>query len=113
MSKHRQSRESNLAKSNVQVSRYIDEGNPNIQEGPLPSISNDRQEVREVKQAFKNDPSLSDVAGSIQVSVKDGDITLDGQVSTNQQSNLATNTATAVGMVDKVNNHIEIIHNKS
>jgi len=74
------------------------------------SISNDQQEVHEVKQAIKNDQSLSDVAGDIHVSVKDGAITLDGQVSTIQQVNLATNTATAVGMVDKVKNRMEIIH---
>ena len=73
------------------------------------SISNDQQEAHEVKQAIKNDQSLSDVAGQIHVTVKDGDITLDGKVSTKQQVNLATNTATAVGMVDKVNNRIEII----
>ena len=120
MSNHRQSREEqiknkdrgrNSAKNNVQVSRYISEGNPNTQEGSPPSrISNDQQEANEVKQAIKNDQLLSDVAGCIQVSVNDGDITLDGQVSNKQQLNLATNTATAVGMVDKVNNRIEIIH---
>jgi len=71
------------------------------------SISNDQQEAHEVKQAMKNDQSLSDVAGDIHVTVKDGAITLDGQVSTKQQVNLAANTATAVGMVDRVDNHLE------
>ena len=113
--------ENNLAKNSAQESRYISEGNPNVQEEASDSveqkkgcrsssISNDQQEVHEVKQAIKNDQSLSDVAGDIHVSVKDGAITLDGQVSTIQQVNLATNTATAVGMVDKVKNRMEIIH---
>ena len=129
MSNHRQSREEqiknkdrgrNSAKNNVQVSRYISEGNPNVQEGisdsekqkigkTSSSIFNDQQEAHEVRQAIKNDQSLSDVAGDIHVTVKDGAITLDGQVSTKQQVNLATNTATAVGMVDKVNNRMEIM----
>ena len=111
-----------VAKNNAQVSRFISEGNPNIQEGasdsdkqkigkPASSISNDQQEAYEVKQAFKNDQSLSDVASDIQVTVKDGAITLDGQVSTKQQMNLATNTATAVGMVDKVNNRMKLTEN--
>ena len=115
------SREGDVVKNSIQVSRYISEGNPNAQEGNSDSdrqkignsssnISNDLQEAHEVKQAFKNDESLADVANDIQVTVKDGDITLDGQVSNNQQVNLATNTATAVGMVDKVNNRMEIIH---
>jgi len=114
-------RENILDKSNVQVSRYIDEGNPNTQEGqletnkqkirkPASSIFNDQQEAHEVKQAFINDESLSDVANDIYVTVEDGGITLDGQVSSNQQLNLATNTATAIGMVEKVKNRIEIIH---
>ena len=97
-----------LVKNNAQVSRYISEGNPNVQEKTFPSISNDQQEAQEVKQALKDDQSLSDVAGDIHVTVKDGSITLDGQVATKQQVNLATNTATAVGMVDKVNNRMEI-----
>jgi len=110
-----------FAKNNAQVSGYISEGNPNNQEGSLDTkkqktdnlssgISNDQQEAREVKQAIKDDQSLSDVADDIHVTVKDGAITLDGQVSTKQQLNLTTNTATAVGMVDKVNNRVEIKH---
>jgi len=73
-------------------------------------IANDQQEAQEVKQAMKDDQSLSDPPNDIRVTVKDGAITLDGEVSTKQQMYLAANTATAVGMVDKVNNRIEIIH---
>jgi|GEM_PF-2820195 len=114
-------RKNSFAVNNIQVSRYISEGNPNTQEvtsnldkqkigKPSSSISNDQQEAHEVKQAIKDDPSLSDVAGDIHVTVKDGNITLDGEVSTNQQVNLVANTATAVGMVEKVNNRIQITH---
>ncbi|MDO8304050.1 MAG: BON domain-containing protein [Sedimentisphaerales bacterium] len=89
----------------AQVSSFIDEGNPNTQK-----LSVDQQAVQEVKQAIKDDPSLAPVAKDIQVTVKDGDITLDGKVSTDQQMNRAAGTAIAVGAVDEVNNRIEATH---
>ena len=71
---------------------------------PAEKKSSDQQSAQQVKQAIKDDPALSAVAGDIHVTVKDGAVTLNGQVSTEQQMNLATNTAAAVGMVDEVNN---------
>jgi osmotically-inducible protein OsmY len=68
----------------------------------------DQQDAQVVKQAIKDDQSLADVAKDIQVTVKNGDITLDGTVETKEQLNLATNTAKAVGVVDNVRNHMEI-----
>ena len=65
-----------------------------------------------VKQAIKDDQALATVAKDISVTVKDGAITLDGKVSTEQQSNLASNTAKALGVVDKVKNHIEVTNKK-
>ena len=74
--------------------------------------SSDQQSAQVVKQAIKDDQALASVAKDICVSVKEGAITLDGEVSTEQQLNLATNTAKAVGVVDKVNNRIEVTQNK-
>ena len=65
-----------------------------------------------VKQAIKDDQSLSAVAKDIQVTVKDGTITLEGEVSTEQQLNLATNTDAALGVDEKVKNRIEVTNNK-
>jgi osmotically-inducible protein OsmY len=61
-----------------------------------------------IKQAIKDDQALAPVSSDICVTVKNGAITLDGEVSTEQQMNLASNTAKAIGVVDKVNNHIEV-----
>ena len=74
-------------------------------------LSRDQQQAQEVKQAINNDQSLSAVANDIHVTVKEGKITLDGGVSTKQQMNLANNTAIAVGVVDKVQNNMEILPN--
>lgn len=90
---------------NVQVSGYINEGNPNTQEATSEAnIADDKQSAQVVKQAIKDDQGLAAVAHEIRVTVKDGVVTLDGKVSTEQQINLATNTATAVGAVGEVNN---------
>ncbi len=72
----------------------------------------DQQEAQVVKQAIKDDQALAAVASDIEVTVKDGTIILDGEVSTEQQSKLATNTAAALGVDQKVKNHIEVTHNK-
>jgi len=65
-----------------------------------------------VRQAINDDQGLSEVAKDIHVIVKDGTVTLDGEVSTNQQMNLATNTASAVAVDDKVKNHLGVTNNK-
>jgi osmotically-inducible protein OsmY len=70
----------------------------------------DQQSAQMVRQAIKDDQGLSAVVRHIHVSVKDGTITLDGHVSTDQQMDLATNTATAVAADDKVKNRMEIEH---
>jgi osmotically-inducible protein OsmY len=82
-----------------------------IKEGA--SIKSDQQSAQVVKQAIKDDQALAPVAKDIQVTVKDGAITLDGQVDTKQQMNLATNTAKALGGVDQVNNRMEITYIKT
>jgi osmotically-inducible protein OsmY len=96
----------------TQVAGFINEGNPNTQEEPVvkigkpsPGISNDQQSAQVVQQAIIDDQSLSD---DIRVTVKDGEVTLHGEVATEQLRDLATNTATALGAVDQVNNRIEI-----
>jgi osmotically-inducible protein OsmY len=70
--------------------------------------SSDQQSVQMVRQAIKDDQGLSAVARDIHVSAKEGTIILDGKVSTDQQMNLATNTAAAVAVDDKVKNRMEI-----
>jgi len=77
------------------------------------SLSSDQQSAQMVRQAMKDDQGLSAVAKDIHVTVKDGTITLDGQVSTDQQMNLATNTATAVAVDDKVKNRLDVTNNKA
>jgi hypothetical protein len=76
----------------------------------LNTLASDQQSAQVVKQAIKDDQALAAVAKDIQVTVKEGDITLNGKVSTEQQENLAVNTAKAVGVVDEVNNHLEVTH---
>ncbi len=75
------------------------------------TVASDNQEAQVVKQAIKDDQALASVAKDISVTVKDGAITLDGKVVTEQQSNLASNTAKALGVTDKVKNHIEVTNN--
>lgn len=104
-----------LSENKAQVSDFIGEGNPNVQEEPLTpkniedsnssqNISRDHLSAQVVKQAIKDDQGLSDVAHDIRVTVKDGVVTLDGTVLTEQEMNLATNTAAALSAVDAVNN---------
>jgi len=100
-------KEKNRIKNNAQVSGYISEGNPNIQK-----TASDQQSAQMVRDAITDDQGLSDAAKDIHVTVKDGTITLDGHVSTDQQLNLATNTATAVAVDDKVKNRMEVTNNK-
>lgn len=71
------------------------------------AASAELQVVQVVKQALHDDQSLAPVADNIQVTVKDGVITLDGEVDTDQQITLATNTATALDPTDKLKNEIE------
>ena len=75
-------------------------------------MSSDQQSAQVVKQAIKDDQALAPIAKDITVTVKDGAITLDGKVATEQQSNLASNTAKAVGVVDEVKNDIEVTNNQ-
>ena len=75
-------------------------------------LSSDQQSAQMVKQAIKDDQGLSTVARDIHVSVKDGTVTLDGQVFTDQQLNLATNTATAIEPDKEVKNHMDVTNNK-
>jgi osmotically-inducible protein OsmY len=75
-------------------------------------VPSDSQEAQMVKQAIKDDQALSAVAKDIHVTVKEGMVTLDGRVSTEQQLNLATNTAAAVAVDEKVKNHMEVTNNK-
>ncbi|MBF0489550.1 MAG: BON domain-containing protein [Candidatus Omnitrophica bacterium] len=104
-------------KNDIQVSRYISEGSPNTQpmntkETDALKVLEDHQAAFVIKEAIKDDQSLTPVASAIKVTVKDGTITLDGAVSTDQQMNLATNTALALAEGEKVKNHIEVTHKK-
>jgi len=74
------------------------------------TINTDQQSAQMVRQAIKDDQGLSSVARDIHVSVKNGTVTLDGQVTTDQQMNLATNTAAAVAVDDKVKNRMGVSH---
>jgi len=103
MKKHK---EKSRIRNNAQVSSYISEGNPNVQK----NSSSDQQTAQKVREAIIDDQGLSDVAKDIHVAVKEGTVTLDGQVATNQQINLATNTASALAVDDKIRNRMEIKH---
>ena len=72
----------------------------------------DQQSAQMVKQAIKDDQGLAIVARNIHVSVKEGTVTLNGQVSTDQQMNLATNTASAIAVDEKVKNRLNVTNNK-
>lgn len=74
--------------------------------------ASDQQSAQMVRQAIKDDQGLTDVAQGIHVTVEKGTVTLDGQVSTEQQLNLATNTAGALAVDDKVKNRMEVTRNK-
>lgn len=81
----------------------MEKQHPNAQ-----NTSSDQQSAQMVHQALNDDQALAASADDIQVTVKDGAITLDGQVATEQQMNLAANTASAVGKVDGVDNRMVI-----
>ncbi len=72
----------------------------------------DQQSAQMVKQAMKDDQGLSEVAKNIHVTVKDGTVTLNGEVDTEQQLDLATNTAGAVAVNEKVKNRMDVTNNK-
>lgn len=74
--------------------------------------SSDQQSAQMVKQAIKDDQGLSAVAKDILVTVKEGTVTLDGHVFTDQQMDLATNTASAIAVDDKVKNHLEKVRSR-
>jgi len=76
------------------------------------AAASDQQSAQLVKQAMKDDQALATVVKDIHVTVKDGTVTLDGQVNTDQQMNLATNTAAAVVVGQKVKNHMDVTNNK-
>lgn len=75
------------------------------------STEKDNESAQVVKQAIKDDQGLAPVAKDIHVTVKNGAVTLEGHVATDQQSNLATNTASALGIDGKVKNHLDVTHN--
>ena len=68
----------------------------------------DKETEKQIKQAIKNDQALEPIAKDIDVTVTSGAVALDGEVSKKEQADLASNTAKAVGVVDKVNNRIEV-----
>jgi osmotically-inducible protein OsmY len=74
--------------------------------------SPDQRSAQMVRQAIKDDQGLSTVARDIHVTVKEGTVTLDGHVSTDQQLNLATNTASAIAVDEKVKNRMGVTNNK-
>lgn len=67
-----------------------------------------QQSVQMVKQAIQDDQGLSAVAKDIHITVEEGTVILDGEVATQQQSNLANNTAEAVAVNDKVKNNLDV-----
>lgn len=75
-------------------------------------IRKDQQEAQVIKQAINDDQGLAAVAKDIDVSVKDGVVTLEGEVNTEQQMNLVTNTAKAIAVKDQVNNELDIAPKK-
>jgi len=75
-------------------------------------LASDQQSAELVREAIKDDQALTDVAKDIHVTVKDGTVTLEGKVATEQQLNLATNTAGAIAVDDKVKNHMDVTKNK-
>jgi len=74
----------------------------------LPTALSDQQDAQLVKQAIKDDQGLSEIAKDIQVTVKEGTVTLEGKVANKKQMNLVTNTASAVAVDDKVKTNIEV-----
>jgi osmotically-inducible protein OsmY len=70
--------------------------------------NDDHQSAQMIRQAMKDDQGLSGVAKDIHVAVKDGSVTLNGEVATRQESNLAANTAGAIAVDEKVKNQKEV-----
>lgn len=100
---HSQDNEACSTQNNAQVSSDTDKDGPDSQEQ-----FSDQRSAQMVHQAINDDEALSAFADDIQVTVRDGAITLNGRVATEQQMNLAANTASAVGMVDSIDNRIVI-----
>jgi osmotically-inducible protein OsmY len=97
-------KEKTIVNQEKQVSSFINEGNPNVREN-----GRDQEIEKVVKQAIKDDQALAPVAQDILVTVHQGEITLEGEVSTDQQLNLATNTATALGTMEEIKNELKVV----
>lgn len=103
----------NIDRVNVPVENKVREsGNYDTENSDAQQIDSDQKIANVVRQAIKDDQALAVVASYIRVTVNDGAITLEGRVFTEQQMNLAAGTAMAVGVVDKINNQLEITETK-
>lgn len=72
-----------------------------------------RQVEAQVEQAFNDNDYLQGVARHIHVEDKGDQIVLEGQVATAKQADLATNTANAIGIDEKViNNRLKVAAKK-
>lgn len=77
-----------------------------------PNKTSDELITQMAKQAIQDDENLAPVADQINVNVQNGAVTVEGKVTTDEQSNLVSATAQAVGAVDEVKNRIEIVKKK-
>ncbi len=75
----------------------------------LNSTGLDNDIVIDIQDAIGREPSLSIVADNVQVDVENGIVTLSGEVSTEQQKDMAGNIATTLAGDDNVNNNLSVI----
>ncbi len=79
----------------------------------MKETTSDQDDAVLLKQAINDNQALSTVAKDIQVTVKDGDVTLKGNALSEKQVDIITNTVMAVGDVDQIDNQIEVSHAKT
>ena len=71
------------------------------------------QDVAEmITQAIKNDEHISHTVNTVHVAVQGDQVSLDGQVRSEEEMNTIATTAMAIAVVDKVSNHLEVTHQK-
>lgn len=68
----------------------------------------DQELTQRVEQALSTDPALSAAAQNIQISAANGEVTLMGSVSSEQEKTKLGNKAEQVAGVTKVNNQLEV-----
>ena len=93
----------------LQVSRFISEGNPAVDIEANEDLSSDEQLLDNIQEALEKDLYLSAIIDNIQVIVENGIVTLEGAVFTQEEKDLAEEKAAVFVGVHNINNHLDVL----